>query len=75
MIRNSFLHSTPILIQKRTHTTLLDALEHHYGDLLPSCGVLELLDTSSPALDTLSNCLHSIATIRDQSRLLGINRD
>ena len=50
-------------------------LKSQGDDLLPSCGVLELLDTSSPALDTLSNCLHSIATIRDQSRLLGINRD
>jgi len=41
----------------------------HYqyaGDPLPFCGLLELLDVSSPALDTLANCLHSIATIRDQ---------
>ena len=42
-------------------------------DLLPFCGVLELLDTSGPALNTLSNCLHSIATIRDQSQLVATN--
>jgi len=36
------------------------------GDPLPFCGLLEPLDVSSPALDTLANCLHSIATIRDQ---------
>ena len=37
-----------------------------FGDPLPFCGLLKLLDVSNPALNTLANCLHSIATIRDQ---------
>jgi len=41
-------------------------LKSQGDDLLPFCGVLESLNTSGPALGTLANCSHLIATIRDQ---------
>ena len=44
-----------------------------FGDPLPFCGVLKPLNTSDPALNTLSNCPHPIATIRDHSQLVATN--